>query len=397
MALLNTFVSVRSLLANAEIAGAEIRGRLALSQQNLTWLKELSTNKVLEPTVTKNGNAVDIDDIRQADDAGTVLVVLYPRNLSPLGCDYFETFRELVERHPVVAPTHEYYVHEFAFFSHGRRPTPVENYHAVQNCVRLLRSLADYWDDRPPSGCLIFFHKEKFEIPITYAIGDLQPIPGLADFTLELNAAHDRQQRLSLLKIVIVELVANSGSDRFGHLLKNWPGLMEKFGNAYNLYLANFSWEKVRSEVDKEKIEFVKKLNATVTDIQTKLIAIPAAFLLIAAQLKNAGRFDISNLIVTIAAVTFAALIDFLIRNQLHALAAVNGDVERLRDRLKTEGHLVAEIADRFEELAKLYIRQKRVLWFCLVVSILVGFVSVGLFILYSFNNPFMKVGTTGP
>lgn len=392
MALLNTFVSVRKLLAIPTVAGAEIRGTISLSEQNLAWLKELVVNAAIEATATQNGSAVHLEDIQRADPAANILVVLLPRNLSSRGCDYFENFRELVERHPVTAPPHEHYVHEFAFFSHGPRPVPVENYHAAQHFIRLLRSVADYWDERPPSGSLILFHKQKVEIPISYSLTDLQPVDGLVEFSAEVDSAHDREQRLALLKIVIVEAVANVGADRFRHLLKNWLTLKEKFTHAYKMYLANFSWEKVRAEVDKEKLEFVKKLNATVTDIQTKLVAIPAAFLLIAAQLKNVGRFDISNLIVVIAAVVFAALIGFMVWNQLHALTAINGDVKRLQDRLRDEGHLmVKEMSDRFGELEKLHWRQRRILWFCLIISVLVGIVSVGLFYLYTWKNPIVQ------
>jgi hypothetical protein len=392
MALLNTFVSVRSILANAQVEGSEIRGTLSLSAQNLAWLKELVTHEVADPVAAQGDRSVHIEDLKQSDAASTVTVTLLHRNLTRQGSDYFEKFSDLIERHPISPPTHEYYVQDVTFFSHANRPALVQNYFDTLQFIRLLRSIADYWDDRPPSGSLVLFHKQKIEVPIAYRQIDLQPISGLVEFGSDLDAAHDRDHRLSLLKIIIVEAVANVSGDRFQFLLKNWPMLKEKFGHSYRMYLSNFSWEKVRAEVDKEKIEFVKKLNSTVTDIQTKLIALPAAFLLIAAQLKHVGKFDISNLVVLIAALVFTALLCFMIGNQIHALKAIDFDVGRLRQRLKTEGHLVADISERFFELERLHLRQSRILWFCLAVSILVGIISAVLFALYTFVEPKVPV-----
>jgi hypothetical protein len=390
MALLHTFVSVRKALADARFSGGQIAGTLCLSEQNIAFLKELVTNDAAESTATIEGRTVHIEDLIEPNLTTRVAVALYPRNLVKCGYDYFEEFVQVIERHPVTAPVHEFYIHEFEFFSHSTRPQIVEHYYAVQQFIRILRSSADYWDDRPPTGCVILFHKQKLEVPIKYLRLDLRQLDGLIEFSAELESAHDRDQRLMLMKIVFAEAVMEIAQDRFRFLLENWLALKQKFVQAYNLYLANFSWEKVRTEVDKEKIEFVKKLNATVTDIQTKLVAIPAAFFLIAAQLRNVGKFDFGNLTVVIGAVVFTAMIAFMIKSQFHALVAIHGDLERVRGRLRSEGNLVDDILARFDELETLYVRQKHILWFCLIVTISVAIVSIALFCLYTRNNPFI-------
>ena len=92
------------------------------------------------------------------------------------------------------------------------------------------------------------------------------------------------------------------------------------------------------------------------------------------------GSFDLGDLITLFASLIFAVLVRFMIWNQVHALSAIKGDVERLRKRLKSEGHLVEDLATRFAELDELHRRQWRVLMFCLAVTVMVVVFSVGLF-----------------
>ena len=45
--------------------------------------------------------------------------------------------------------------------------------------------------------------------------------------------------------------------------------------------LKKFSYHDLKNEVDEDILDYTKKIYSTVNDIQTKLIAVPAAYLLI--------------------------------------------------------------------------------------------------------------------
>ena len=397
MDLLQAFVAVAKALINGKADGSAIVGSLPLTEENLARLKQVAQAEAADPFVSILGRSLAIDSINSANQEAA-MVQLIPQNLVPHGCHYFQTTGELIERFPVKAPSNPFYVAALDYFSSQAAPDAIRACQSIREFIDLLRAVADYWEDRQPSGVLVFLHKVKYEVLVEYGPEDLYALSEVQAFAREITSAADTENKKTILKAVVCEILSLSLEHPFAVLVRNYEEIKKRYRRSYEMYLANFSWEKLKGELDREKIEFVKKLNATVTDIQTKVIALPAAFLLMATQIKHVGTFDVANLLICIAGVVFGILICLLIRNQLHALDSINGDIARLRQKVTEQSnHGDPEVRSRFEELDHLATRQRWILSFTYYTSFCVSVISIGLFLWYTLTPQATAPSPAGP
>ena len=89
------------------------------------------------------------------------------------------------------------------------------------------------------------------------------------------NIAPDRKN--IYINELIDYLLPIEEKDRFSYLIKNFDEFIHRASASYNYYLRNFSYNKLKIELDTKALDFAQKIQGVVNDSQTKLIAIPAA------------------------------------------------------------------------------------------------------------------------
>src|SRR5690606_22982018 len=108
--------------------------------------------------------------------------------------------------------------------------------------------------------------------------------------------------------------------NRFSYLIKNFKRFYEKCEVSYSYYLTNFSYNKLKIEVDNAVLDFSKNIRSVINDSQTKLIAIPAAFLFLCIEIDWQNSWGLKSFIIVIASLLFSYLIDIFILNQTASL-----------------------------------------------------------------------------
>ncbi len=226
----------------------------------------------------------------------------------------------------------------------------------------LLRELADFErspDPRYPD--LTFFQGQKVDMRLKYAPSDLVGLRHIEDLAEELTAQADKEPRRQIFVRTLVDTLAPVESpDRFRHLLREFGRVYDSYTRSHQLYMEDFSFEEVRSAFEEKKVAFVKELHGVVTDAQSKLVAIPLAFLVVAASLNPEDGVSLPNVVLLLGAVLFSFLLDVLVRNQKDALEAIKADVDLLRDRYTSRADSPLAILNRgFSNLDNQYAKQK--------------------------------------
>jgi hypothetical protein len=96
---------------------------------------------------------------------------------------------------------------------------------------------------------------------------------------------------------------------KFSYLIRNFELYFDKSIATYNYYLRNFSYNKLKLEIDSKAIEFNQKLQAVINDSQTKLIAIPTAFVLVLSSLDYEKINSHKNIIASLGLFIFSILL----------------------------------------------------------------------------------------
>lgn len=124
--------------------------------------------------------------------------------------------------------------------------------------------------------------------------------------------------------------------------------------------MSEFSFEKIREQVEKEVFDFSVKLNKTFSDIQNQLLAIPAALILAGTQMKEGSENLWINLSLFAGLLIFSLFISFLLRNQTNTLHAIKRECDSQWHAIKSKHKNVKPLLEEhYSTLKDRYLSQR--------------------------------------
>lgn len=239
---------------------------------------------------------------------------------------------------------------------------------------------------------LVFLGQRKLEITAEFEEEDLKNLEEQSAFIEDfaLSTVHV-QQKKTIFSSALFHLFEGKNKVKFSELLAIFGKLIEDVNAGYQLYVSEFSFQKVRAEVEREKLEFTTKLNKVFSDIQNQLLAIPAALILVGGQIKQADSLTPSNLLIWLGALVFSILMRLLIGNQRNTLAAIKGEIDHQWDLIEGEHKSVAgKFKDSYEGLEKRYVQQQRLLsfvWYLVISGLVLSTIILAWYSGFDFNQ----------
>lgn len=265
-------------------------------------------------------------------------------------------------------------------------PPEVQSYKTLLSFILLLREAAAYLEAEREE--LIFIHEGKFTLPVNYCRADLLAADLSAIKKLEDSFSNDthKEQKLAILADAAISIVKGASPvERFQRLLSHLPELQNKFADGYRLFVSNFSYDKVRSELEAAKVEYTGKIHKVFADIQNQMLSIPVATIIVATQMKDAGAEKATsyetwvNSAVLLGCWIFVLLVGLLIWNQRHTLEVLKGEITRQKDLIQKKHQTVAPtFNDIFAMLDARLSMQRRILWaiaFVLIIGLVLAHV----------------------
>jgi len=386
--MLNEFILIRKKLNLIAVNANEITGKITPDANDILKLQTLSAGSCLDNFVSSEGKNKSVDNISAGQE---IEIKLYPLQLK--NEKYYETVEELLKVCSQEYPDNRFYVHSINFDSaKTAKPQLIQNYEATTQLIAFLLSISDYQKERE----LVFFQAKQLLITTDYNVSDLAELKNVAALISHITDSADKEER----KIIFInELIASlmkipELKNRFKHLLKNFEDLFVNYKKSHSLYLEKYSYTKFKSELDKEIIEYSKKIQSVINDAQSKLVAIPVAFLLIIGQFDLTGEKLYFNLALILSAFVFSVLIEVLLRNQFSALDFIKDDVTRFQSSVdeKKISVLGEDFTATFAKLQVIYDKQKCYLNIIRVLVWLSPIFAIGLFILSLANNTFICI-----
>lgn len=381
--MLDDFIHIRQKINLISKTTSEIIGILMPDANEIQKLKNLSEGNCLENFVLVEGKNKSVSQIKAGQE---IQIRLYPLKL--LDEKYYETIEDLLKFASQKYPTNRFYVHSISFDSNiSTKPKEIQNYEATTLLINFLISISDYQKENE----LVFFQAKQLVLITDYDIADLAELKNVGALITHISDSADKEER----KIIFInELIASlmkipEMKNRFKHLLKNFEDLFVNYKKSHSLYLEKYSYTKFKSEIDKEIIDYSKKLQSVINDAQTKLVAIPVAFLLIIGQFDLTGEKLYFNLALILSAFVFSVLLEVLLRNQFSALEFISDDVKRFESSVdeKKIALLGDDFTTTFAKIRTLYEQQKCYLNIIRVLVWLSPVFAIVLFILSLSRN----------
>lgn len=366
---------------------AALEGNVKLSSETYDALDLLIGDHVLDDLVQVGREqrqwrafSRDSDDVIRVKlplaDWGIGGSVVY-RNLSALiGGGQFLT----------AAPGTFYLIDEDVIVPPDEGGAAVKSYLRTVSLVELLARQADHIDRAGGVPRLIFLHKISITIPIVYGERDLaEPVDGLEALQALLSSEEHREQKRSLLKAALYDLLATEKeTNRFRRLLRHLKELSQEVRERYQLFVCEFDFEEVREELEEKRRDYLSRLNSAFTDIGAKLLSVPLAFYIAVTKMEplpsSGSPFEtlVLNSVVSLAVVIVSIYILMLLNSHRHTLVATGQEYaslfDRWRDKLKfaEQTEQVQHTLDTLDRRRHLLLRYFRVTNLSVIATLLI-------------------------
>ncbi|WP_139309789.1 hypothetical protein [Teredinibacter haidensis] len=268
-----------------------------------------------------------------------------------------------------------FYLADIDYFFSGESeslPDLVRGYMDASKFASTLNNISDHSLPLVPKA--IFLQGEKLELSLTYSSSDLVILEGLDKFILDfVEAEIHKDQKATIIKGVLIEMLKNNEIDRLtvSCLMKRFSEFLERVNANYQLYVSEFSFEKIKEQVESEKFEFTLKLNKVFSDIQNQLLAIPIALVLVSSQMKLANGLSFINMSIWCGVLIFGIFMSLLIRNQRSTLNAIKLEIGSQWNSIQDKHKFVANrLSANYSYLKS---RQKTQERFLFLVSLIVS------------------------
>jgi len=184
----------------------------------------------------------------------------------------------------------DFYIIDIDYYSKDQyRPLLIEKLEKICNLISSLSKLAQYHDRKSIDGSsrLVFIQSlegksstaiitPSISLEILdcegndYSIADL-----LQDGALQSDIVHIDERR-GIFRNTLVEFF-NENSYEFPDLIKKWNTFHSAYDSNLSVYLSGFHFHKARKDVASAEIEFSEKVSKSLSDLTSKVLAIPVS------------------------------------------------------------------------------------------------------------------------
>ena len=170
-----------------------------------------------------------------------------------------------------------------------------------------LKQVADHVEKNNGYSTCFLYSGAKLRIPITYNSQDLYELPDLEKFLEHFNVPH-HIEKINFFKssIVKIGIASQAEINTFGYLLKNFSAIQSTFESDFNLYLTDFSLEKILGEIEEKNMKLADKVAASLSDLQKTMVTIPLAIIFAATRIDQQGINTWTNILVLVSVWIFA-------------------------------------------------------------------------------------------
>ena len=160
----------------------------------------------------------------------------------------------------------------------------VAKYATIINFIDSIKQIAKhtYSDATNVLNAIVYSDKKSVVICLDYNSNDIDNLidekSKKLDF-IEKALCGDNIEKQNLFINELIDFIQNH-SGELKEILMHIDELYQDCEDAYQFYISSFSSNKLKFEINTKAIEYTSKIQTVINEAQTKLIAIPSAFVL---------------------------------------------------------------------------------------------------------------------
>lgn len=184
---------------------------------------------------------------------------------------------------------------------------------------------------------LYFLGKKKFSI--INDLSTLNPIDLntiLAFKTSYIDSQIHKESIKHIIKDSLISFYSSYHVVSLNQICKDFNKIYDVIKNNYETYVSEFTFSKIKREVEKFRTENITRINKAFSDIQMQIITIPASVVIVAANFKTAKDFSIkTNSVILFGALFFAIAVYYICENQKDTLKNIDHEIQSHKSELE--------------------------------------------------------------
>lgn len=358
---------IQKLDGDIEWSSRTVSGTIVIDESSIPLLETLQECGALDDYFRVGNNSLDsFKNILDSKNSGKKLSIKLTQNRE---FNIYKNLDELLRiRQNKYGHPEEFYLSDEQFsLGDESIPSSVNTYLNIIRFYDILDNIADYKFEKLAKKHLLFFSGKKLNLSVDYSVEGNLDLNNIGELETFAETTPHKEQKVLLIKKTITDLVNDSidKDSRFVFLLNNLDLILKRVNDDYTLFISEFSFDKIRKEAEERKLKYTQKINDVFTEVQNKILVIPAALLLASSQISASETLTFKAVAVFISALLFSLMMHFLLRNQESTLMAIKEDIDSQSNELKHEYQSIyPKLKSIFDFLEKRYIYQSKVLKF---------------------------------
>ncbi len=252
-------------------------------------------------------------------------------------CDFgfYDTYETFISKNKYELHTDTYRIYEG-----GSGTQFIKQYDAIKDFISSIKSIAKHWFvDVGVINAVISNEKHSVIICCDYNHEDVLNINegrfGALSNISSTILNEDNKEKKNLFVNELIDFVHSKSATKLSKILERIEELQKNCEDAYAFYISGFSSNKLKFEINTKAIEYTSKIQTVINEAQTKLIAIPSAFVLAALAMdieNNRLMLNTKNIVTILSLFIFAILIQLFLSNQKSILKMIKADVDDFKD-----------------------------------------------------------------
>lgn len=271
-------------------------------------LKNLNLSYAKIKSIIINDTHFDIEQLPAANDQDIINLNITVNSNSPVS--FFENFESFFKRASNTIKEcrlpSEFYLVEDNYYSGDEKIN--DKIVCLSNLYKLIECLTIISEHKNGQQLIYFYKKDQvITLPLNIKLDDSSILGYSIELQPFLELCRDEQDDLlvnekrTIFKETLFDFLHDKiKSEPFLFLVKNFSDFKMTFLNNMKLYLAQFSFQKIRQEVANAEIDYAGKCAKTLSDIQAKLLSVPISLAGIIAMFKTNSIIETSLLLLGI-------------------------------------------------------------------------------------------------
>src|SRR6218665_90022 len=276
--------------------------------------------------------------------------------------NYFESFADFIEGNKYENKLKDFYISEILYRENIDSNVEIDLYKQNLLLISFLRQIADT-ERRKGSALELLFYRsgQGTDLILDYNLKDLkynQPSDILM-FKAHFEDAGSGEDKKQLFVNELVNFI-NSCGNSYIHVANNWDILTANYKKSVMLFIAGFSFEKIKTSSNDHFQKLVDKISESIGKAATYIFGVPVGYILLLNGMDYSGLEIGKNFILLLLGLIFFILIwNVLFKNIGESIQNIQSEIDDFLDKINNVPAL-DEIKNKLHSLKSVDLKKQR-------------------------------------